>query len=134
MFNFMRAAFLGLALLTLGGCENFQKLRQAYTVVTTKTVDPGYVIAGANSFDAVKILATQYLVYCKGRLDQAICSAPNRRSTIRWVRQGTNARNQLEGSIATNTPADSTIYNLMVAAITGLNDPVGPVAAFGAKQ
>jgi len=118
---------LALALvLGLGGCatlnSDIAKLQQVYTVVTTTTVPPTTVVVTANAFDALKATATNYARYCiQGKFVDAICSAANRRNVVKFVRTGTAARNQLELSITTNTPAASTLYNILVAAVNGLN-------------
>ncbi len=115
---------IGLAL-WLGGCATLQgdiaKLQQVYTVVTTTTVPASTVVVTANAFDALKATATNYGRYCiQGKFVDAICSAANRRVVIKTIRTGTAARNQLELSITTNTPAASTLYNLLVAAVNSL--------------
>lgn len=121
----MRQLFvIGLAL-WLGGCATLQgdiaKLQQVYTVVTTTTVPASTVIVTANAFDALKATATNYGRYCiQGKFVDAICSAGNRRKVVQFVRSGTSARNQLELSVITGTPADSTLYNVLVATVNGL--------------
>ncbi len=115
---------IGLAL-WLGACATLQadlaKITQVYTVVTTATVSPTTVIVTANAFDALKATAVNYARYCiQGKFVDPICSAPNRRNVVKAVRSGTAARNQLELSITTNTPATATIYNVLVAAVNGL--------------
>lgn len=129
----MRRLLIPLLALGLAGCATFNsdiaKLQQVYTVVTTATVPPTTVIVTANAFDALKATATNYGKYCiEGKFVDAICSASNRRNVIKFVRSGTTARNQLELSVTTNTPATATLYNLLVAAVNGLNST--PVATF----
>lgn len=123
---------LGLCL-GLAGCATFNadivKLRQVYTVVTTSTVSPTTVIVTANAFDALKATATNYGRYCiQGKFVDPICSTGNRRKVVQFVRSGTAARNSLELSITTNTPATATIYNTLVVAVNGLNST--PIATF----
>lgn len=115
---------IGLAL-WLGGCASLQgdiaKLQQVYTVVTTTTVPASTVVVTANAFDALKATATNYGRYCiQGKFVDAICSAANRRVVVKAIRTGTAARNQLELSITTNTPAAATLYNLLVTAVNSL--------------
>lgn len=124
---------ISLLCLGLGGCASLSsdiaKLSQVYTVVTTATVPPTTIIITANAFDALKATATNYGKYCiQGKFIDAICSAGNRRKVVQFVRSGTAARNQLELSITTNTPATATIYNTLVAAVNGLKST--PVATF----
>lgn len=121
----MKKLLIPLVCFWLAGCATFNadiaKLQQVYTVVTTAEVPPTTVIVTANAFDALKATATNYGRYCiQGKFIDAICSAVNRRKVIQFVRAGTSARNQLELSITTNTPATATIYNTLVAAVNGL--------------
>lgn len=109
----------------VAGCASLNsdiaKLQQVYTVVTETTVPPSTVIIAANAFDAIKATAVNYGKYCiQGKFVDPICSAANRRKVIQFVRSGTTARNQLELSITTNTPAASTLYNVLIAAVNGL--------------
>jgi hypothetical protein len=114
--------------------SDIAKLQQVYTVATTTSVPPQTVIVAANAFDALKATAINYATYCiQGKFVDPICSAANRRKVVQFVRSGTTVRNQLEVSIATNTPAASTLYNILVAAVNGLNSSA--LANFnGAKQ
>lgn len=128
-----RLLIVSLLCLGLGGCASLSadiaKLSQVYTVVTTATVPPTTIIITANAFDALKATATNYGKYCiQGKFIDAICSAGNRRKVVQFVRSGTAARNQLELSITTNTPATAIIYNTLVAAVNGLKST--PVATF----
>ncbi len=129
---------IGLAL-WLGACATLQaditRLSQVYTVVTTATVSPTTVIVTANAFDALKATAVNYARYCiQGKFVDPICSALNRRNVVKAVRSGTAARNQLELSITTNTPAAATIYNVLVAAVNGLQSSPALANFKGAKQ
>lgn len=129
----MKKILIPLLALWLSGCATFTadlaKLGQVYTVVTTSTVPPITVVVTANAFDALKATATNYGKYCiQGKFVDPICSAGNRRKVVQFVRSGTSARNQLELSITTNTPATATIYNILVAAVNGLKST--PVATF----
>lgn len=113
-------AIFGLAL-ALAGCGTITKLQQVYTVVTTTTVPASTVVVTANAFDALKATATNYGRYCiQGKFVDPICSAGNRRVVVQTIRSGTAARNQLELSITTNTPAAATLYNVLVTAVNGL--------------
>lgn len=115
-----RLIIFGLAL-ALTGCGTITKLQQVYTVVTETTVPPSTVVVAANAFDALKATATNYGRYCiQGKFVDAICSAANRRIVVKAVRSGTAARNQLELSVTTNTPAAATLYNVLVVAVNSL--------------
>lgn len=105
----------------MGGCTSeLSKLQTVYSVVTQATVSPTEIIVAGNSFDALESLATQYLNYCRGNLTVSICSSDNRRTTIRAVRAGRSARNQLEPYVASGTAGPSVIYNTLVTAINAL--------------
>lgn len=124
MMRLLTLAALCLATV-VAGCSTLNsditKLRQVYTVVTETTVPPSTVIIVANAFDAIKATAVNYGKYCiQGKFVDPICSAENRRKVIQFVRSGTTARSQLELSITTNTPAASTLYNVLIAAVNGL--------------
>lgn len=129
----MKKFLIPILALCLAGCSTLNadilKLQQVYSVVTTATVSQTTVVVTANAFDALKDTATNYGRYCiQGKFVDPICSAGNRRKVIQFVRSGTAARNSLELSITTNTPATATIYNTLVAAVNGLNST--PVATF----
>lgn len=116
----MRIIALALALGLCGCATGLQKLQNVYTMVTDTTVSPQAIVVAANSFDALEGTATTYLVYCRGNLATAICSAANRRIVIGAVRTGRNARNQLEAYIAQQTPAPAPLYNVLITAINAL--------------
>lgn len=123
----------------MGGCATLQgdiaKLQQVYNVATTATVSPTTVIVTANAFDAIKATAVNYAHYCiQGKFVDPICSPANRRGVVKFVRSGTAARNQLELSITTNTPAVATLYNVLVAAVNGLQSNPALSNFNGAKQ
>lgn len=131
--NMKKFLIVPLLCLSLFGCASLNadiaRISQVYTVVTTATVPPTTIVVTANAFDALKATATNYGRYCiQGKFVDPICSPSNRRKVVQFVRSGTAARNQLELSITTNTPATATIYNTLVAAVNGLNST--PVANF----
>lgn len=126
----MRKILVALALAAaLAGCAELQKLEQAFTFVTGTTVPPQAIVVAANTFDGLQGTATQYLIYCKANLAQPVCSAANRRSVIKYVRAGRAARNQLEGYITQNVAAPATIYNVLIAAITNLQQSAANAGA-----
>lgn len=129
----MKRALILLLALSLAGCAGLQKLETAYTVATTTTVPASVVIPAANAFDALKATATNYGQYCLSqKFVPTICSAANRRSVIKFVRAGTAARIQLESSLSTGQPALGTVYNALIAAVTGLQGT--PINNLGATQ
>src|ERR1700730_4546656 len=99
----MKKIFLAIVLtLSLAGCASLGLVQQ----VATATVPAAAVVATANAFDVLKGTATNYGKYCIAqKMAPAICSASTRRAVIKFVRSGTAARNQLEGSIDKGEPA-----------------------------
>ena len=111
--------------LALAGCAGLQQKIEiatgVYKTVTETTVPPSVVIPTANAFNILKAGATNYGRYCiQQQMEPSVCSADNRRVVVRAVRAGTKARNQLESSVEQNQPALSSIYNVLVAAVQGL--------------
>jgi hypothetical protein len=113
-------AVIGLAL-ALSGCADFAKIRQIYTLATTSTVPASVVRPAAATFDILKGTAANFAAYC---VDQKFvptgCDVDTRRKIVKFVTQGTKARIQLRASVENGQPALSTIYNLLVDAVTGL--------------
>lgn len=117
--------------LALGACSTLQTVQQ----VATATVPVSVVIPTANAFDLLKGTATNYGRYCiANKMPEPICSASNRRAVIRFVRSGTGARNQLEASVINGTPAAASIYNILVAAVQGLQGTPAASAEFGVAK
>jgi len=126
MRNLLAIAMLALA---LGGCAGLQKLQQVYTLATTTTVDPSIVRPAANAFDILKGTAANFARYCVNSNNTAAgCDVTTRQNISTFVRQGTQARIQMRAALATNQPVLSTVYNILVNAVNGLN--ATPVATF----
>ena len=116
--------------LALAGCaDQMEKLRQVYTVATTTTVPAEVVRPAANTFDILKGTAANFASFCiKNNFAPVGCDVDTRRKISTFVREGTKARVELRASLATGQPALSTVYNLLVAAVTGLQGT--PAATF----
>lgn len=116
--------------LALAGCaDQLDKLRQVYTVATTATVPAEVVRPAANTFDILKGTAANFAVYCvKNNFTPTGCDVNTRRKISTFVKQGTSARVQLRSSLTSGQPALSTVYNLLVSAVTGLQGT--PAATF----
>lgn len=124
-------AMIGLAaILMLGGCVGeLAKLQAVYTVATTATVPAEVVRPAANTFDILKGTAANFAVYCiNNKFTPIGCDVDTRRKISTFVKQGTSARIQLRASLTTGQPALSTVYNLLVNAVTGLQGT--PAATF----
>ena len=78
--------------LVLAGCANIQN---AYDTLTGTVVSPTAVYVARNSFDAVEVTATNYIVYCKVHPAQVGCSKSAIAQMIPAVRAGRVARNNL---------------------------------------
>lgn len=117
-----RIIFAALLAISLGGCAAIQKIETAYHTVTETTVSPKQIYIAAQTFNGLQATATQYLVYCRDHLTTDVCSADNRRIVIRSIRKGRSARNQLETYITQSKPAPATLYNVLVDAITSINN------------
>lgn len=123
------AAGLLIALM-VGACSTLQTVQQ----VATSVVPAEVVIPTANAFDILKGTATNYGRYCiANSMPEPICSASNRRAVIRFVRSGTAARKQLVASIENGTPAAASVYNVLVAAVQGLQGTPAASTQFGAS-
>lgn len=123
------AAGLSIALM-VGACSTLQTVQQ----VATAEVPASVVIPTANAFDVLKGTAVNYGRYCvANKMPVPICSASNRRAVVRFVRSGTAARDQLEASLISGTPAAASIYNVLAAAVQGLQGTPVATSQFGAQ-
>lgn len=114
--------------LTLGACSTLQTIQQ----VATATVPAEVVIPTANAFDILKGTATNFARYCVANaMPQPVCSVSNRRAVVRFVRSGTAARKQLVDSVGSGTPAAASVYNVLVAAVQGLQGTPAASPQFG---
>lgn len=124
-----------IACLALGGCAKDMALLQTIQQVATAEVPASVVVPAANSFDILKGTATNYGRYCiQGKFVDPICSAANRRVVIKFVRSGTKARDQLEASVENGTPAAASVYNVLVAAVQGLQGTPAASSQFGGAK
>lgn len=115
----------------LGGCAKDMALLQTVQQVATAEVPAGVVIPTANAFDILKGTAANYGRYCIAqKMAPDICSPDRRRLVIKFVRSGTSARKQLEASIDSGVPAAASVYNILVAAVQGLQGTPAASAQF----
>lgn len=119
----------------VSGCQDgFQKFRtnlqaayNVYEKVSTGTVSAEQINVVANGFNIAKGAATGYLEYCAKDKAAAICDPGTKadpgplRRVIRYIRVGTNARNQLEPYILTGGAGPGDVFNTLVDAVNGLN-------------
>ncbi len=131
----MKQIILVLALaLSVAGCAKDMALLQTVQQVATAEVPASVVIPTANSFDILKSFATNYAKYCIAqKMVPAVCSVGNRRRTVKFVRSGTSVRGQLEDSVRNGTPALASVYNILAAAVQGLQGTPAASSQFGAQ-
>lgn len=123
-------AVAGLAL-GLSACAKDMALLQTVQQVATAEVPASVVIPTANAFDILKGTAANYARYCvANNMPQPICSDGKRRAVVKFVRSGTAARDQLEDSIENGTPAAASLYNVLAAAVQGLQGTPAASAQF----
>lgn len=126
-----RLVLVALTALTLAGCAKDMALLQNVQQVATAEVSADVVIPTANAFDILKGTAANYGRYCIAqKMVPSICSAAIRRNVIKFVRSGTRARDQLESSVENKTPALASVYNVLVAAVQGLQGTPAASAQF----
>lgn len=131
----MAAALVAISVFLVGCGPDFQRKLDlatgAYQFATETTVPAEVVIPVANTFNILKAGATNYGRYCiKERMAPSICSADIRRIVIRAVRSGTGARNQMKASLRSGEPAAASVFNVLVAAVNGLQASPASQAQF----
>ena len=75
--------------LSLAGCANLQN---DFSIITGASVSPTAVYVARNSFDALEITATNYIVFCKRNPATVGCSKTAIAKIIPAVRAGRVAR------------------------------------------
>ena len=103
----------------LAGCANLQN---DFGIITGATVSPTAVYVARNSFDALEVTATNYIVFCKRNPATYGCSKTAIAQIIPAVRAGRVARTNLvqfqkdhPGQLGT-----SGLYNALVSATNTL--------------
>ena len=109
----------------------FQKVAD----VATTTIPADIVIPASNAYLILKSGATRFAEYCiQQQMQPAACEAGTRRSIVKAIRTGDNARIKLRASIEGGAPAPVTVYNLLVGAVQDLqNSPVNQTKFVGAQ-
>src|SRR5476651_1730375 len=111
--------------LSLASCAGtVAKFEQVYSVATTATVPAPTAQVVVSSFEVLEASSTEYFKYCKQSRTDQIC-APGTvanpgplRLTIKYIRQGRGARDQIKAAGRTGGLISSTVYNLLVSAVT----------------
>jgi len=116
--------------LSLAGCASFnQKVETAWQIVTSAAVSPTQILVAANSFNALEVTSTQYLLYCKSvTVKPQACALSNRQAVVKSVRAGRAARNALEPYVTSGKAGPAAIYNTLISAVSALqasNLPTG---------
>lgn len=101
--------------LSVAGCANLQN---AWNVMTGVSVSPTAIYVARNSFDAVEVTATNYIVFCKVHPATVGCSKTAIAQLIPAVRSGRVARNNLTQFQKDNPGAlgPTGLYNALVTA------------------
>lgn len=118
----MKALVIAISVvLVLPGCSNIKK---AYESVATSKVPPKLILVAANSFNAAKVTATNYIRYCTPNPAPAGCDDQIIRGTlIPNMKAGTIARDKLE-DFMDNNPGElgpRGTYNALVASTDIIN-------------
>jgi hypothetical protein len=119
--KYITAAFVALAL-SLAGCA---QLKNAYDTVTSAKVSAKTVYVAVNAFDAAKITAKNYIIYCtpnpspKGCDDNAI-----KTKLDPAIKSGTTARDSLQDFLATHPGelGSKGLYDALTAATNTIKD------------
>lgn len=134
MRRFLTIALIAL-LPTLGGCALFQKLDNAFQVLTSASVSPQAVVVAVNSFDALEATATRYLrlVKCNGA-NGPVCRDPViSAKVIDAIQKGRIARNNLE-QFANTHPGQlgsQGLYDALQTTISTIQDVLPSIQATG---
>nr|WP_202360699.1 hypothetical protein [Mesorhizobium sp. 131-3-5]BCH11920.1 hypothetical protein MesoLj131c_61780 [Mesorhizobium sp. 131-3-5] len=112
----MKLLFAAAAMLALAGCAN---VTSAIDTITSSKVSPASVAIAVNAFDAAKVTAKNYLVYCTpvpapvGCDDSAIQA-----KLVPAINAGTTARNSLEDFLASHPGelGDAGVYDALKTA------------------
>lgn len=108
--------------LSLGGCAEFKNFWDT-SVTAVSTVSPSAIYIARNSFDAVEVTATNYIVFCKVHPRTTGCSKTAIATIIPAVRSGRIARTNLTQWQRNNPPGTwgpASLYNALVAATSTL--------------
>lgn len=108
--------------LVLGGCTNLQNFWDTGVAAVT-TVSPSAIFIARNSFDAVEVTATNYIVYCKVHPRVTGCSKAAIATLIPAVRSGRIARTNLAQWQRNNPPGTwgpASLYNALTSATATL--------------
>lgn len=101
MIKLVRAVAIAAALMTLGGCAQWQAIEQKVSNVASAisgaTVSPQAVLVASNIFDGLEVTATNYLHLAKCNGTTPVCrDATATKAIIPAVRSGRVARNNLQ--------------------------------------
>lgn len=111
----------------LGGCAQLTQFKNTVenAVVATTNITPQQIYIAANSFDAVKISATNYLKLKRCPQNAPFCREPKVTPTIiNLIRAGTIARNNAVTWARANPDgfADQSLYDRLTSITSTLED------------
>ena len=97
MKRFAALILLAFAAVALPACDTLKPFKTAYDKVSGSKVSPKLVIVAANTFNALEITATKYLLLPRCDGVKVVCRVSSATQPIaRAVRSGRKARNELE--------------------------------------
>lgn len=112
------------ALLMLAGCAN---ITNAIDTITSAKVSPAQVAIAVNAFDAVKVTAKNYIVYCTPVPAPAGCNDKTIQTQLDpAIKAGTTARNSLEDFLAAHPGelGDAGVYDALTTATSTIQQIV----------
>ena len=112
----MKLLFAAAAMLALAGCAN---ITSAIDSVTQAKVSPAAVAVAVNAFDAVKVTAKNYVVYCSPVPAPVGCDDTSIQTKLDpAIKAGTTARNSLEDFVASHPGelGDAGVYDALQTA------------------
>lgn len=124
----LKGLVIALLALSLANCtqlqafvERTEAIVSAVKVAATAPVPAEIVRPVANTFDILKGTAANFAHFCiNNNFTPPGCDVDTRRKISKAVKLGTSARVQLRASLATNSPAAATVYNILVDAVSSL--------------
>ena len=112
----MKLLFAAAAMLALAGCAN---ITSAIDTVTQAKVPASQVAIAVNAFDAVKVTAKNYVVYCSPVPAPVGCDDTAIQTKLDpAIKAGTTARNSLEDFVASHPGelGDAGVYDALQTA------------------
>ena len=120
----MKLLFAAAAMLVLAGCST---VTSAIDTITQAQVSPAAVSIAVNAFDAVKVTAKNYVVFCTPVPAPAGCNDTVIQTQLDpAIKAGTTARNSLEAFLAAHPGelGDAGVYDALTTATSTIQQIV----------